>query len=150
MGTARDGGVIGRRTSTSCSPSTGWCSRRGRATPSTSRSRCAEIDGDLVDVGLEWGGRDEARGTRVVLRLPTALREAVRLDRDGAGRRPTERELIGALQAAGDEVRIGPSTIELLLPAVALDPRAVLPIVAVMARLSRLLIGTPRAAAPYR
>jgi hypothetical protein len=110
----------------------------------------AEIDGDLVDVGLEWGGRDEARGTRVVLRLPTALREVVRLDRDGAGRRPTERELIGALQAAGDEVRIGPSTIELLLPAVALDPRAVLPIVAVMARLSRLLIGTPRAAAPYR
>jgi len=113
----------------------------------------AKVDGESVDVGLEWQGRDLAHGTRVVLRLATALREAVRLDRAGAGEgrlRATGQKLVAELAAAGDELRVGPATIELVLPQVVLDPRAVLPLVGTMARLGRLLVGTPQVASPYR
>jgi hypothetical protein len=112
----------------------------------------ASIGGDLVDVGLEWDGCDEARGTRVRLRLPSTLREPVRVDaaeRDGR-LRATGKKLVADLAAVGEDLRIGPATIELVLPQVVLDPRATLPLVETMARLARLLVGTPAVASPYR
>jgi hypothetical protein len=70
-------------------------------------------------------------------------------ERDGR-LRATGKKLVADLAAVGEDLRIGPATIELVLPQVVLDPRATLPLVETMARLARLLVGTPAVASPYR
>ena len=93
-------------------------------------------------VGL-IGVRDALGGLRQRLERGDGIDSDPRL-------RATGRALVAQLAAAGDELRIGPSTIELTLPSVALDPRVVLPLVETMSRLSRLLLGTAQVASPYR